>query len=164
MPPAPPSAQRNLLSACAAAAAIMAAFLLGQSAALSSLAWYSELIKPPFTPPRWVLGPVWIALFPLMGYALWRILRLPAAMPGRSRALAYFFIQLGLNAAWPWVFFVLQRPLWALFDIYPQLAFILLAAAAFLSLDATAGWCLVPLAAWVSFASALNLAIWRANG
>jgi translocator protein len=27
-----------------------------------------------------------------------------------------------------------------------------------------AAWCLVPLAAWVAFASVLNIAIWRLNG
>jgi len=163
-PPIRP-AQRNLLSACAAAAAVMAAFLLGQSATFPNLTpWYADLAKPAFNPPNWVFAPVWSALFLLMGVALWRVLRLPPETPGRERALVYFFIQLALNAAWPWAFFALHSPLAGLIDIYPQIAFIVLSVAAFWRLDAAAGACLVPLAAWVSFASALNLAFWQLNG
>jgi len=159
------SPQRNLLSACAAAAAVMSAFILGQSASFPNLTpWYEDLAKPAFTPPDWLFAPVWTALFLLMGVALWRVLRLPAEAPGRERALVYFFIQLVLNAAWPWAFFVLHSPMLGLIDIYPQLAFILLTVATFWRLDTTAGACMVPLAAWVSFASALNLAIWQLNG
>ncbi|HTV51283.1 MAG TPA: TspO/MBR family protein [Steroidobacteraceae bacterium] len=165
--PMPPSrrAQRDLLSACAAAAAVMSALLLGQSAAFPNLTlWYAELLKPAFTPADWVFAPVWSALYLLMGISLWRILRLPDATPGRTRALVYSFVQLALNAAWSWLFFGLHSPLLGLIDIYPQLAFILLATAACARIDSAAGACLVPLAAWVAFASALNLAIWRLNG
>jgi translocator protein len=160
-----PSVQRSLLAACAAAAAVMAAFLLAQSATFANLApWYAGLLKPPYTPPNWVFGPVWTALYLLIGVSLWRILRLPEATPGRRLALTYSFIQLALNAVWSWAFFALHSPLLGLVDIYPQLACILLAAAACLRVDTIAGLCLLPLAAWVAFASALNLAIWHLNG
>jgi translocator protein len=165
--PVPPSrfAQRDVLSACAAAAVVMAALLLSQSASFPELTpWYAELLKPEFTPANWVYAPVWSTLYLLIGISLWRILRLPDGTAGRTRALAYSFIQLGLNAVWSWVFFGLHSPLLGLVDIYPQLAFILLAMAACARIDALAGACLVPLATWVAFASALNLAIWRLNG
>ncbi|MCK4941652.1 tryptophan-rich sensory protein, partial [candidate division WOR-3 bacterium] len=29
--------------------------------------WYASLNKPPFSPPNWVFGPLWITLFVLMG-------------------------------------------------------------------------------------------------
>jgi translocator protein len=165
VPAKPPSAQRNVLSACAAAAAVMAAFLLGQSVTFANLSpWYEGLLKPPFTPPNWIFPPVWTTLYLLIGVSLWRILRLPDGTPGRSLALTYSFIQLALNALWSWAFFGLHSPLLGVLDIYPQLAFILLAAAACLRVDTLAGLCLLPLAAWVAFASAVNLAIWHLNG
>jgi translocator protein len=165
MPEPNPSAQRNLLAACAAAAAVMAAFMLGQSATFANLApWYVSLLKPPYTPPNWVFGPLWTALYLLIGISLWRILRLPDGTQGRRLALTYSFIQLALSAAWSWAFFAAHSPLLGLIDIYPLLACILLATAACLRVDTIAGLCLLPLAAWVAFASALNLAIWHLNG
>ncbi len=160
-----PSRQRDLLAACAAAAAVIAALLLGQAAAVPNLVpWYALLAKPWFAPPAWALTPVWTALYLLMGIALWRILRLPELIAGRGRALTYFYIQLALNVAWTWSLFALHDALIALLAVYPQLLFVLLAIAAVLRLDATAAWCLLPLAGWLTYVSAVNLAIWHMNG
>ena len=44
---------------------------LGGAATSSSVrTWYPTLRKPPFNPPGWVFGPVWTALYLLMGVAL----------------------------------------------------------------------------------------------
>ena len=56
--------------------------LIGASTAPGE--WYASLEKPPFNPPNWVFGPVWTTLFALMAYGVFRILRLPAGMPGRN--------------------------------------------------------------------------------
>lgn len=125
--------------------------------------WYSSIAKPVFTPPSWLFAPVWTELYVLMGFALWRILRLAMHSSARSGAIALFFVQLILNALWPLLFFALHSPLLGLFDIVPQLAVIVAVAIAFYRLDRSAGWCLVPLAIWVSYAVALNASIWWLN-
>lgn len=156
---------RNVGYGILAVGAVLAAGALGQVATFPNLApWYASLHKPPFNPPNWVFGPAWTTLYVLMAFAAWRILRLPAATPGRTAALWGFFIQLALNALWSWLFFGGHNPLFGLADIIPQLAVILWTIARFHRLDRLASWCLVPLAAWVSFATVLNFAIWRLNG
>ena len=75
--------------------------------------WYAGLAKPPFNPPNGVFGPVWTTLYLLMAFALWRVLRLPAASAKRRWALSLFFTQLVLNAAWSWMFFAARNPLLA---------------------------------------------------
>ena len=138
---------------------------LGQFATYPNLRpWYAGLTKPSFNPPDWVFAPVWTTLFVLMAFAVWRILRLPRETPWRDRALVLFYLQLALNATWSWMFFGANSPLLGLINIVPQFVIILFTLAVFRRLDAIAGWCLVPLAAWVGFASVLNSSIWWLNG
>lgn len=159
-----PALRRSLLFGAVAVAAVGAALLLGQLATFPNLTtWYAGLAKPALNPPNWVFGPVWTALYILMAFAAWRILRLPAS-PARRQALLLFFAQLALNALWSWMFFAARSPLLGLINIVPQLAIIVACTATFYRLDRIAALCLVPLAFWVSFASFLNFELWRLNG
>jgi tryptophan-rich sensory protein len=146
-------------------AAVASASFIDQLATRPNLEpWYAGLAKPLFNPPNWVFAPVWTFLYILMAVALWRILCLPADTPGRRLGLALFFVQLGMNAAWSWMFFGAQSPLLGMINILPQLIVIIVTVGAFRRLDKAAAGCLVPLAAWVGFASLLNFEILRLNG
>jgi len=148
-----------------AIAAVGSASFAAQIATYPNLApWHASLVKPAFNPPNWIFAPVWTILYALMAFAVWRILRLPLTSAARRFALTLFFVQLTLNAAWSWMFFGANSPLLGMINIVPQLIVILAAVVAFRRLDKVAAWCLVPLAAWVAFASVLNIAIWRLNG
>ena len=141
------------------------ASFFGQLATAPNLApWYANLAKPVFNPPNWIFAPVWTSLYVLMIVAAWRILRLPTEAVGRRHGLALFFLQLALSAAWSWMFFGAHSPLLGMINIIPQLILIVATAVAFRRLDKVAALCLVPLIAWVSFASALNFEILRLNG
>jgi tryptophan-rich sensory protein len=145
-------------------AAVVAASALGQWATLPNLVpWYDSLIKPWFSPPNWVFGPVWTALYALMAFAAFRVLKLSPS-PARRMALILFFTQLALNAAWPWLFFAAQNPLLGLIDIVPQFICVVATCVVFARLDRLAGLCLLPLVLWVGFAVALNAAIYALNG
>ena len=143
--------------------AVLAASVAGQLATASHLAWYARLAKPSFTPPDGIFGPVWGALYLLMAFAVWRVVKLRAS-PARAVALALFFLQLALNAAWSWMFFGAHSPLLGLLNIVPQFLLVVATLIAFLRLDRPAGLAMAPLAAWVGFAVALNAAIWQLNG
>lgn len=148
-----------------AAISVAAVSILGQLATYPNLIpWYANLAKPWFTPPNWVFGPIWTALYVLMAFAFWRVLRAPSNVLGRRLAVFLFTTQLILNAAWSWMFFWANSPLLGMINIFPQLLTILLTIAAFARVDRFAAWCLVSLAGWVAYASALNAAIWQLNG
>jgi translocator protein len=144
--------------------------VIGQLATYPNLApWYAGLVKPAFNPPNWIFAPVWTFLYALMVFAVWRILRLPQSSvaqfsAARRLALSLFFTQLTLNAAWSWMFFGANNPLLGLVNIVPQFLVIVATVVAFYRLDRMAAWCLLPLVAWVAFASVLNVAIWQLNG
>ena len=99
---------------------VAAASVAGQLATYPNLKpWYAELAKPSFNPPNWIFAPVWTTLFVLMAFSVWRILRLPRTSARRT-ALALFFIQLALNAAWSWMFFAAHSPPLGIINIVPQ--------------------------------------------
>ena len=124
--------------------------------------WYQELRRPAWTPPGWLFGPVWTCLYAMMAVAasiVWR----RAGWPAASTPLVLFTIQLALNAAWTPLFFGLKMPGLAFAGIVVLWCAILFTTVAFWRVSRTAGWLMLPYLAWVSFASALNLAIWRLN-
>ena len=124
--------------------------------------WYAGLTKPSWNPPNWLFGPVWTVLYLLMALAAWLVWR-KYSFSGASGALALFIFQLGLNAAWSWIFFGLHQIGLALFEILVLWAAISLTIIKFWQLNPLAGVLLLPYLAWVTFASVLNLAIWRLN-
>ncbi len=156
---------RDIGCAVVALGTVAAALIVAQMATYPNLAaWYDQLIKPPLTPPNWVFGPVWSLLYALMAFAAWRILMLPAGTPGRRAALAAFFAQLALNAAWSWMFFAAHSTFLGLINIVPQLVLIVVTIALFFRLDKIAASCLVPLAGWVGYSAIMNAALWWLNG
>lgn len=122
--------------------------------------WYETLRKPFFTPPNWLFGPVWTFLYISMAVAGWLVWR-RTGFSGTPMAL--FAVQLALNLAWSMIFFGLQSPGLALAEILVLWTAILLTILAFSRISRPAGWLLVPYLAWVTFATALNAAIWLLN-
>lgn len=137
---------------------------LGSLATTPSIAtWYKTLAKPSFSPPNAVFGPVWITLYLMMSIALFLVWKQGGATKGVKPALIIFFVQLALNTLWSILFFGLHQPMWAFFEIVILWLFILLTLIVFWRLSRAAGLLLLPYLLWVSFASALNFAIWRLN-
>lgn len=125
--------------------------------------WYADLRKPAWTPPAWLFGPVWTALYLSMAVAAWLVWRrrheTRVAIP-----LGLFTVQLILNAAWSPLFFALRHPAAACVDIVLLWSGIVATLVAFWRVCAIAGGLLVPYCIWVTYAAALNFTIWRLNG
>ena len=124
--------------------------------------WYASLRKPSFNPPNWIFGPVWTILYILMGVAAWMVWMQPSS-PLRTDALIWFLIQVGLNFLWSMIFFRWHAIAGALGEISILWLAILVTMVLFGELRPLAGWLIAPYLAWVSFATILNLAIFRLN-
>ena len=74
-----------------------------------------------------------------------------------------FFSQLAVNALWSWLFFAWRQGGVAFAEVLVLLALIAATLVAFWRIRPLAGALLLPYLAWVTFASALNLATWRLN-
>lgn len=125
-------------------------------------AWYERLAKPAWRPPNWLFAPVWTALYLMMAVAAW-IVWGTAGFAGAGLALGAWFVQLTLNLVWTPVFFGLRRPDLGFVVIDALWLAIAATIALFAPVSLLAAALLVPYLAWVTFAAALNLAIWRMN-
>lgn len=141
----------TLLLASAAAAATGMMFSPGL--------WYRGLVKPRWTPPNWLFPLAWTALYLLISLAGARV----AMIPGAGLAMAFWALQIVLNALWTPAFFGLKNPRAGMIVI--SLLFVAIAGtvATMLPLDRIAALLMLPYLSWVAYAAALNFAIWRAN-
>ena len=124
--------------------------------------WYATLKKPSWNPPNWIFGPVWTGLYTTMAIAAWLVWK-RGGFAGQRVALSLFLAQLLFNALWSPLFFGLRHPALAFADIVLLWLALLGTVAAFWSVRPIAGALLLPYLAWVTFASALNFALWRLN-
>lgn len=129
----------------------------------TAAAWYAHLRKPAWAPPASLFGPVWTALYALIGLSFGAlfVLALRGVVP--ARVALPFALNLVFNAAFMPIQFwlkdnrlasvdilgVLVTLIWAIADVYPFAPWI--------------AWIQVPYLAWVSFATVLQLTITKLN-
>jgi tryptophan-rich sensory protein len=135
---------------------------IGAAASIQAAPFYAQLVRPEWAPPPTVFGPVWTVLYALMGIAAWLVWREGGFRAARS-ALTLFLVQLAINALWSWLFFGWHRGALAFADILLLAALIVATLVSFWRIRPVAGALLVPYLLWVSFAAALNFAVWRLN-
>lgn len=124
--------------------------------------FYLELTRPEWAPPAWLFGPAWGLLYTLMGISAWLVWR-KSGFSGARLALALFFVQIGINVLWTWLFFVWRLGAIATAEVFLLWLTIAATAALFYRESKTAAVLLLPYLAWVSFASALSYTLWQMN-
>lgn len=141
--------------------------VVGATAALvtqtGESSWYQSIQRPEWNPPGWVFGPVWTALYLMMGWAFYLVWKSPAPAETKRPAMILWIVQLVFNFFWTLIFFGAHQIGWALAEIAVLWLLILLTIFAFARVSKTAAWLLVPYISWVSFATLLTYTIWRLN-
>jgi len=125
--------------------------------------WYVNLIKPVFTPPNWIFAPVWTILFILIGVAFYLILKDSRKNKYFPAACLSFGAQLFLNIYWSFLFFYIKEPPLAFYAIVSLWSMIIVNIYYFYQIRKSSGYLLIPYVVWVTFAAALNYAIWYLN-
>ena len=123
--------------------------------------WYVNISKPSFNPPNWIFGPVWTALYIMMGIAFFLVWK--SNVPVKEKAYLLFGLQLILNFFWSILFFSMHALGVALIEIILMWVSILLTIVSFYPISKPAAYLLIPYLLWVSFASVLNFSIWKLN-
>lgn len=126
---------------------------------MTTYTYYQELVKPAWSPPAWLFGPVWTVLYAVIiasfGKVFWmawhREVPLMVAVPFALNLifnLSYTWLQFGLRSnalASVDVVLVLGTLVWAMIAIWPYVRWVAYAN--------------IPYLLWVSFATVLQLVI-----
>lgn len=136
--------------------------MLGAFASTGATSFYAALERPVWAPPAGMFGPVWTFLYVTMAVAAWLVWRIGGFRAARA-ALWLYIAQLVLNALWSWLFFAWRLGAGAFVEVLMLWAMLVVVTASFWRVRALAGVLLVPYVLWVSFAAALNLALWQMN-
>lgn len=139
-----------------------AAAAIGALASVQAADFYRQLAQPSWAPPASVFGPVWSVLYVLMGVAAWLAWR-DGGWHRQRGVLVLFVLQLAVNALWSWLFFGWHRGALAFADIVLLWLLIVATVIGLWRVRPLAGALLLPYLGWVSFATALNYAVWQLN-
>ncbi|TWO69148.1 tryptophan-rich sensory protein [Caenimonas sedimenti] len=159
-PASPHAAPHPARSLAAWLLLVGAAAAIGAVGSSSAPVFYSQLQLPGWAPPAGWFGPVWTVLYAMMAVAAWLVWRSPGRHGG---ALALFGFQLVANVLWSWFFFAWRSGEGAIADILVLDLLVVAALAAFWRIRPTAGALLLPYLAWILFATALSVTVWRMN-
>jgi tryptophan-rich sensory protein len=122
-------------------------------------AWYIHLIKPSFSPPNWIFGPVWTVLYIMMGIAFGKLV---LDRKNNSTLIILFITQFIFNLLWTPFFFYSNNLQLALFDII--LLWINLLIFMIVSKNKPIIFLLfLPYIMWVSFALILTFSLYQLN-
>ncbi len=122
-------------------------------------AWYKGLNKPSWVPPNWMFPVAWTSIYLLISFAAARV----AVLDDNAFAMAFWAIQIALNALWTPVFFGLRRLKGSLPIMAGLWLSVLGCTVTHFQLDFWAGVAFVPYMLWVTIAAALSLAMYRLN-
>ena len=146
----------------AATLALVTAMVGGSITVLDS--WYYSLQQPSWAPPDYMFGIIWTTIFALIalaGFLGWQ------KAPSRRTAeimLGLFALNGFLNLSWSFLFFRMERPDLAFYELIALWLSILALIIFCGRFSKSASLLLVPYLVWVTIAGMLNYQIVALNG
>ena len=137
----------------------------GLSALLSGggMQAFSEVQKPPLSPPGWLFPVVWTILYTLIGIASYLVKTSGVDKDEIFRAQTVYGYQLVVNFFWSIFFFRFEWYLFSFFWLLLLWILIFVTIRKFYQISKSAAYLLIPYLVWVTFAGYLNLGIWYLN-
>jgi tryptophan-rich sensory protein len=128
--------------------------------------WYSQLIKPSWSPPSWLFGPVWTFLYVLIALSFGKVFWMAAKKEIALIKALPFALNLIFNFAFTPLQFGLKNNLLAAIDILLVLGTLIWALYAIWHASPEIRWVVyvnIPYLLWVTFATCLQLTITYLN-
>jgi len=125
--------------------------------------WYSQIIKPTWSPPAWLFGPVWSFLYLLIAASFGTVFYKTITGSLSWLVALPFVLNLVFNFAFTPLQFGLKNNLLASIDILLILGTLIWAMIAIYPHIRWVAYIQIPYLLWVSFASVLQLTITYLN-
>jgi benzodiazapine receptor len=130
------------------------AALAGSLVTNADTEWYNA-VKPSITPPNYVFPIVWTILFIFISLSLY-LAWINAEKKQKTKIAVVFGVNLILNALWSYLFFGMQNPLAAFYELILLLLSILSILIVTYKINKPSFYLIIPYFLWVSFAGVLN--------
>jgi translocator protein len=119
-------------------------------------------VLPAFTPPGYAIGMVWTALFTLMGTARWQLNKIHSPQRNYHQQLIVFLILFCL--AYPLYSLAINSRLGGLLGNFGTIGLALFVAANIRTSSKLAALLILPVVAWVTYATVILVAVIQARG
>ncbi|MBN1168598.1 tryptophan-rich sensory protein [Candidatus Woesebacteria bacterium] len=130
---------------------------------MQSSEWYQKLIRPSWSPPSWLFGPVWTFLYILIAVSFFRVFQMTSQRKISFIVALPFILNLIFNFAFTPLQFGLRNNLLAAIDIVIVLITIIWAMIIIYPHQKWVAFIQIPYLIWVSFATVLQLTITYLN-
>ncbi|MFA5359960.1 MAG: TspO/MBR family protein [Patescibacteria group bacterium] len=125
--------------------------------------WYQKLIKPSWSPPAYLFGPVWTILYILIAISFGKVFFMAWKKEIALIIILPFILNLIFNFAFTPIQFGLQNNFLAAIDILLVLGTLIWAMVAIYPYASWVTYMQIPYLLWVSFATVLQLTITYLN-
>ncbi len=125
--------------------------------------WYSTLIKPTWSPPSWLFGPVWTMLYILIAISYGKVFMMLWKKEIPFMVALPFFLNLFFNFIFTSIQFGLKNNPLAAVDILLVLVTLVWAMVSIFPHSKWVAYIQIPYLLWVSFATILQLTITYLN-